>query len=293
MTIKFPDYSHYQAGHSLAGAPALIAKGTEGTGFVDSAYRDFKTRAAAAGIPFMGYHWINTTDIAAQAAHAYSVMPDVPVMWDAEATGVTVPRLLDITKRFRALNGNPHSIYLPHWFWSGHMGSPDLRPLEAAGLYLISSNYPLGGYTEDGRGWLPYGGVTPKQWQYTSTPVDMNAFKGTVDDLRRLWGLSEEDDMSVAEVRQAILELYGEAANPPAGEAGKDGRNLRNRLRALALADDGFTTNTGATLAAPALDARLTKLEQGQVAILAAIAKLGAGAGDHTHDLGPAKPTDG
>ena len=99
--------------------------------------------------------------------------------------------------------------------------------------------------------------------------------------------------MSVAEVRQAILELYGEAANPPAGEAGKDGRNLRNRLRALALADDGFTTNTGATLAAPALDARLTKLEQGQVAILAAIAKLGAGAGDHTHDLGPAKPTDG
>jgi hypothetical protein len=264
VTIHFPDYSHYQDGHSLTGAVALIAKGTEGTSFTDPSYRDFKTRSAARGIPFMGYHWINTTSIADQAAHAYSVMPDVPVMWDAEALGVTVPRLVELTNRFRDLGGDPRAFYLPAWWWHDHMGAPDLRPLERLGLYLISSNYPSAGYSDNGAGWVAYGGVAPKQWQYTSTPVDLNAFKGSVDDLRRLWGL--EDGMSAAqEYVQHVMNYRLEAV-----KAMRDPINI-----------PAFKSSDG-SLVKPALT------EPNELA--KAIRAIGAG-GQHTHETGPAKPT--
>src|SRR5262245_40493218 len=103
MTIFFPDVSHYQAGLSLTGATAVIAKATEGTGYTDLSYDDFKAQAAHLDIPFAGYHWVNETDIQAQAEHAYAKLGDTPAMWDAEAAGATVPRLLDLTMRYRAL----------------------------------------------------------------------------------------------------------------------------------------------------------------------------------------------
>ena len=65
--LTFPDVSNYQAGLSLAGAPACIAKATEGTGFVDHTYPGFKAQAQSMGIPFAAYHWVNTEDVAAQA----------------------------------------------------------------------------------------------------------------------------------------------------------------------------------------------------------------------------------
>lgn len=185
-TLKFPDVSHHQAPLSLAGAPVVIAKATEGTGFIDPSYSGFKGQAAQLGAPFMGYHWLNTEDLQAQAQNAFNVVRQTPLMWDAEALGVTVPRLRDITLRYRDLGGVVHMLYLPAWWWHDHMGAPDLTPLVDIGLYLISSNYPSNGYTENGPGWIPYGGMTPVQWQYTSTQafngklVDFNAYKGTV-----------------------------------------------------------------------------------------------------------------
>jgi len=198
MTIHFPDLSHFKT-PPLDGAVALITKATQGTSFVDATYAPYKADAGRQGIPFAGYHWVDTSDLGAQAALAWRVMGGVPCMWDAEANGATVPRLLDLTDRFRALGGNPRMVYLPHWWWQDHLGSPDLRPLHDAGLALVSSAYPRSGYTEQGVGWLPYGGVYPAIWQYTDAhpfngqAVDFNAFKGTVDDLRVLWGLSTSE----------------------------------------------------------------------------------------------------
>jgi hypothetical protein len=205
MTIHFPDLSHYKT-PSLDGAVALITKATQGTAFVDATYAPYKRDADARGIPFAGYHWVDTSDLGAQAALAWRVMGGVPCMWDAEAAGATVPRLLDLTKRYRALGGNPRLVYLPRWWWQDHLGSPDLRPLRDAGLALVSSVYPKSGYTEQGVGWLPYGGVYPEIWQYTDAHpfngqlVDFNAYRGTVEQLRQLLGLSSlapEDDMLI------------------------------------------------------------------------------------------------
>lgn len=210
MTIFFPDLSHYKT-PSLDGAVALITKATQGTSFVDSTYGSFRADAIRRGIPFAGYHWIDTSDLGAQAANAYRIMGNTPCMWDAEASGATVARIVDITKQYRALGGNPRLVYLPHWWWQDHLGSPSLQPLADLGLGLVSSAYPAAGYSETGVGWNGYGGVTPVIWQYTDKQpfngwnVDFNAYKGTVDSLRTLFNgtTAKEPTMFLARLKGA------------------------------------------------------------------------------------------
>ncbi len=191
MTIRFPDVSNFQQGLSLRGAVAAFAKATEGTTITDQSYVTFRTQARQLGIPFAGYHFVNATDINQQAAHAHSVLGSTPAIWDAEVEGATVPRLVALTSAFRRLGGNPRLVYLPHWWWQD-IGSPDLRPLAAAGLALVSSNYTT--YSDTGPGWASYGGMAPTIWQYTDQQpfngqqVDFNAYRGTVDQLRALLG---------------------------------------------------------------------------------------------------------
>jgi glycosyl hydrolase family 25 len=94
------------------------------------------------------------------------------------------------------------AVYLAQWVWSGWLNRADLRPLmAAAGGPLINANYPLGttkgSFTDlysqaggdTGKGWEPYGNVTPDIWQYSSNAIvpgaspvtDVNAFRGTLD----------------------------------------------------------------------------------------------------------------
>lgn len=197
--IEFPDVSNHEPGLSLVGAPACIAKASEGSTFTDPLYPWFRGQAGRMGIPFAAYHWVNTADLAAQAAHAFAVIgPGTPVMWDAEAPGSTVARLLELTDRYRGLGGTATLVYLPRWWWRDHLGAPDLRPLADAGLALISSDY--NNLPPDG--WAPYGGVSPAVWQFTSTRpfngqlVDFNRFPGTVEQLAALF---QGDDMPTAD----------------------------------------------------------------------------------------------
>jgi len=208
MTIFFPDLSHYKT-PSLNGAVALITKATQGMTFVDPTYVIFKQDADRRGIPFAGYHWIDTTDLGAQAVNAFRIMGNTPCMWDAEASGSTVARIVDITKRYRALGGNPRMVYLPHWWWQDHLGSPSLQPLADLGLALVSSAYPAAGYSPTGIGWNGYGGMSPDIWQYTDkqifngVPVDFNAYRGTVEQLRTLWGLTSQGDEMYFVIKEA------------------------------------------------------------------------------------------
>lgn len=193
MAIHFPDLSHHKQ-VSLDGAVALITKATEGTSFVDPSYAGYRADATRRRIPFCAFHWLHAVDILGQARHAFSVVGRVPLMVDDEdpTDGLSVARTLAFVKAYRALGGTVTLEYLPRWFWSQH-GSPDLRPLAAAGLSLVSSAYPSSGYSDNGVGWLPYGGVTPAIWQYTNARpfngalVDFNAFKGSVEELRALF----------------------------------------------------------------------------------------------------------
>lgn len=224
MTVFFPDISDYEDGLSLVGAPFVVAKGTQGTSFTAHTYAGFKAQAAQLGIGFAAYHWVTDADLQAQVQHAYSVIGSVPTMWDAEAVGATVSRLVDLTGRYRALGGNPRAVYLPHWWWQV-LGSPSLTPLRDAGLFLISSNYPSVGYSDTGPGWAAYGGVSPTVWQYTDKQqfngqaCDFNAYKGTLDQLLALWGLTgtptpQEDPMMIATDGKAYYLCDGMRSRP-------------------------------------------------------------------------------
>lgn len=195
MTIFFPDVSSYTPNVDPAAYPVLLARATLSSTITDPSYTTFKAKAAAAGTVFVAYHWLNHGNLQAQAQHCFSVVgPGVPLMLDVEDepgnTGyngpVTVPDIIGFASVYRALGGTASLCYLPFWYWSGAMSTPDLTPLNTAGLHLVSSNYPTAGYTEDGPGWAPYGGATPVQWQFTDTPIDMNAFRGTAAEYAQL-----------------------------------------------------------------------------------------------------------
>lgn len=204
MTIRFPDVSHYQAGYNASGQPALFAKATQGTGYVDSSYNNFKTQAKNLGIPFVAYHWLDSVaNTTTQAQHAFSIVgPNTPLMIDDEENVINVSRTLAFTAAYRALGGRVVLEYAPKWMWQ-KSGSPNLAPLANAGLSIVSSSYPTAGYSDNGPGWTPYGGITPTIWQYTDKPIDMNAYKGTVEQLQALIsgnGSSlEDDDMTPAQ----------------------------------------------------------------------------------------------
>jgi len=195
MTVHYPDVSNWNPGFDATPYPVLVAKATQGTSYVDHLYTNFQ--AQAAGKPFCAYHWLDTTPAVDQARHCFSVVgPHVPLMIDDEQNVIVVQHTLDFVAEYRRLGGTVTLEYAPHWVWQ-NSGSPDLRPLAAAGLSLVSSNYTT--YSDTGPGWNPYGGVTPAIWQYTSSPVDMNAFKGTIDQLAALFTggtapTPEEDD---------------------------------------------------------------------------------------------------
>lgn len=228
VTLKFPDVSHHNAPLSLLGASAVIAKATEGATFRDPYYVNFRAQAVAMKVPFMGYHWVNTDSIAGQARNAFAVMGATPCMWDAEAAGVTVPRLVDLTNQYRGLGGVVHMVYLPHWWWHDHMGAPDLSPLSKLGLNLVSSNYTT--YTDSGPGWAPYGGMAPVQWQYSDNtpfngkPLDFNAYKGTAEQYQALISggtvaLTKADvDAVVAGVFEHIINAVSQGYSQPFSE---------------------------------------------------------------------------
>lgn len=180
MTIFYPDYSSYQGQATVpAGTPAIVAKATEGTYYIDADYGYYKSTAQRMGIPFSGYHFLKAdTDPAAQALYYYNFAGNTPCMLDVETENASKPTVAQVLAFMTALQGHGGrvwGVYFPQWYW-GQVGG-DLGALTRAGAVLVSSNYTS--YSDSGPGWNSYGGATPAIWQYTSTPVDMNAYKGT------------------------------------------------------------------------------------------------------------------
>jgi hypothetical protein len=192
MTIKFPDLSHYKPDVPVAGLAALITKATQGTTMVDATYAGYRDAAHAEGIPFAGYHYVTTADPVAQARHAFSVIGHaIPAMWDFEDGSGYLDNLLAVHDAYTALGGRATLAYVPHWYWV-KIGAPSLKPLVDRGLALISSQYTT--YSDTGPGWNSYGGMAPDIWQFTSsatlaghTNIDMNAFRGTAQELSKLF----------------------------------------------------------------------------------------------------------
>lgn len=184
MTLFYPDLSNYQAGYKIpSGTPAVVAKATEGTYYLDSSFHDFQHQATVLGVPFSGYHFLKSESTPEdQAQYYYNFAGKIPCMLDVETEGgsrPTVDQVVAFMEALQRLGGRVWGVYLPQWYW-GDIGG-DLSRLRTAGAVLISSYYVS--YSDNGPGWNSYGGATPTIWQYTSSPVDMNAFKGTPAEL--------------------------------------------------------------------------------------------------------------
>ena len=188
MTVFYYDVSSYQGQIQVpVDAVAIVAKATEGDYYRDSEYNWFKQQAANRNLPFSGYHFLKAeVDPVVQAQYYHSFAGDVPCMLDVETSGASLPTInqaLQFIEALHGLGGRVWGVYWPRWYWAQEGG--DLSLLEASGAVLISSSYTA--YSDNGIGWQPYGGAkTITAWQFTSSPIDTNAFKGTPAQLAAL-----------------------------------------------------------------------------------------------------------
>jgi hypothetical protein len=204
--------SDYDGNTSLGGLTFVTHKATEGT-LVQHA--DLAARldlARSQGIPVVGgYHVVRTPgnnghgSIAAQVSSYLSYL-DAHLPWwrswpnwlhqeDLEvwpydavsaATGREFaaelrqadPDHLVVTYASRGQYGNQLAN------WPAPLWNADYRG-------SASGSYPGDGWTESGgspAGWAPYSGQTPTFLQYTDTPYDRDAYRGSLDDLLTLTG---------------------------------------------------------------------------------------------------------
>lgn len=224
MTIFYPDLSNYQAGYTIpSGTPAVVAKATEGTYYLDSSFHNFQHQATVMGIPFSGYHFLKSESTPEeQAQYYYNFAGKIPCMLDVEtesSSRPTVDQVVAFIQALQRLGGRVWGVYLPQWYW-GDIGG-DLGRLTTAGAVLISSYYVS--YSDNGPGWNSYGGATPAIWQYTSSPVDMNAFKGTPAQLAAIINGTSGPVSSGAEVNLTDTVTFSPAVIQQMPDLGPEG----------------------------------------------------------------------
>jgi peptidoglycan hydrolase-like protein with peptidoglycan-binding domain len=293
------DLASYEAGEDLARLTDIgfvIAKVTESNWYIDPPYDGWRTQAKAAGKLFVWYHFlVQGVSAAAQAAFtkAHVGDPSLPGMLDVETEGHSMPTLADVLAYIdaaRALGLRIKLVYLPRWYWA-KIGSPDLTPLTARGVYVVSSAYPRSAkagaaatYAADGgdagEGWAPYGGVTPLIWQFgddapeDGRPNDINAYRGTLAQLEQLLGAAVTQPSQPSGPRvlvqgdtgadvKALQVLLAAKGYPPGAADGNFGPLTkaavvafqRDHLAAVKFADGEYGPLTRAALeAAPAAD---------------------------------------
>ena len=191
-TLHYPDIYSGDAGINFYMSYTVVAKATQGTDYVNPEYAGWKVTAAKENVYFVGYHFLEQGNAAAQAEHCFAMVGrGVPLMLDIESTTGSYPSLNDAVQfieKYRSLGGaHSYLSYLPHWYWQDQWGSPNLDPLKAYSQWLVTSDYTT--YSDNGPGWNGYGGLGVAAWQYSSTvdyggvsQVDFNAFKGTGSD---------------------------------------------------------------------------------------------------------------
>lgn len=195
MTIFGRDLSSYQHGTDVAKLPGdfVILKCTEGDTYADADYAGWVTAGRSVGKVVVAYHFLKAeVPVRDQVVWLSRHIGDrtLPVMVDVETEGSSKPGL-DLVLQFidtaRVYGLNPRLVYLPRWYWS-EVGCPSLSALTARGVGLVSSQY-LGGSDYPGNGaagWQAYGPgePVPMLYQFTNTPVDNNAYRGTITELR-------------------------------------------------------------------------------------------------------------
>ncbi len=114
MTLYGIDVASYQAGLNLAEVKAesfdfIIAKATQGSGYVDPSWASFRDGADANDLILVAYHYVTLDAAAAQAENLVSALGDtgIPVMLDFEAPA-TLPTSGQSPTRSRPLARTSH-----------------------------------------------------------------------------------------------------------------------------------------------------------------------------------------
>lgn len=226
MTIYYPDVSNNNWGNEEltdAGQQVLYSflsqlkqqgfagvahKMSQGSDFIDPYGALCQTWCDQNAFPFIGYHYIDTSDAGAQAQNWQAAGGRNNAMFDWEANSGNLDTFWAVTNAFNAAGVNVQLAYDPRWYLegAGSGAGTDISSFASNGILLVSSAYPLGsqsGFASDlyvqcggdaGSGWAPYdGGPPPSAWQFTSSAVisgqggvDCNAYLG--DDINVLFG---------------------------------------------------------------------------------------------------------
>jgi lysozyme len=176
----------------------IEAKVSQGSDFQDEYWPATLAACQAIGFPVIGYHFVDTSDPATQAACFVGNNGGNVAMLDVEDGAGDITNFWAVVDAFNAAGVQVVLSYIPQWYWED-IGSPDLSQVPG----LISSAYPttVSGFASSlyfsdggasGEGWAPYGGATPVIWQFTDAAdvdgfsLDCNAFEGTLDQLTAL-----------------------------------------------------------------------------------------------------------
>ncbi|OLT55893.1 hypothetical protein BJF89_14010 [Corynebacterium sp. CNJ-954] len=249
-TIFGVDVSYFQDGMSLKKAAAegvqfAIIRTTDGT-FKDRCYRSHLDDAESAGLVTAAYHYLRNpsegTTIAQQVAASLEVMGDKkrPIWLDCENDrGLTVEHIKEFKRRFNDAGVHVPGIYTYVPWWEGKVigGEPDIDKHGLGHVWVAAygtnpTGLPKSIYPGDNhRQWsYPLGNKKPSMWQFGSNAqvagfkVDINAFKGTKEQVRDLFygtntATTKGDDMS-AQAEKRIELILDQLAGPEKDKAG-------------------------------------------------------------------------
>ena len=215
-TLFGVDVSEHQDGMSLAAAKRegieyAIIRTTDGT-YKDRCYRSHLEDAESAGLITAAYHYLRNpsegTTVAQQVQASLEVMGDKkrPMWLDCETpAGLHVEHIRECKREFerRGVRVIGAYSYVPYWEGSIAPGEPESHEFGAFWVAAYGSNrmgapaaiYPGNGASQ----WdYPLGNQKPALWQYGSNAqvagynVDINAYRGTRDQLRALFYGNQE-----------------------------------------------------------------------------------------------------
>lgn len=214
------DVSAYQPNFDFAacrreGYDFAIIKCTEGTGWKSAYFRDQLRRAREAGLLVAAYHYVRGSDVNGQLANVRSMTgTDIPVILDVEDGAGSIQSIRDLNAALNRAGYRTPLIYIPRWYWSGHMGSPSLAGLppnwHSAYISTIARKDAkvFTDFLARPSTWAGFGGIPIAVAQFTSSlavanypngSIDGNAFRGTREEFAALLNGTSEDDMSWSE----------------------------------------------------------------------------------------------
>jgi lysozyme len=261
------DVSAYQPNFDFSacareGFDFAFIKSTEGTGWRSPNYHAQVQRARNANLLVAAYHYVNGADVDGQLANIRAmVSTDTPVILDVEANAGPISSIRALNSALNEAGYRTPFIYIPRWYWQGHMGSPSLAglPPNWHSRYPDNTVRRKDGFSLGAEYWPSFGGLDTVIAQFTSSlavanfpngRIDGNAYRGTREELAAWMGGGNEDDVALTDNQKIALDslVPGESGVRAAGPTFELLVGLKGSIDALADKLDGVATGTGYSL---------------------------------------------